>query len=210
MYDAARPFVYDFSRPYRMLLAKMPRRVLLSRLPDAERLTAIRIAGTSPLGALASNVLRAAVTIDVPQDTAASNRLGTSVVDILASAIEMELDTHCDLRDRQAQLLRKAKAFIRAHVDETDMNIETIAQALHVSPRTLSRAFASEGTSVIKWLWRERLEVSYSTLSEGRGTQVLDVAAGCGFTSGSHFSRMFKATYGVLPHTFLRTAAHSH
>jgi AraC family transcriptional activator of tynA and feaB len=210
LYDAARPFVYDFGSPYRMLLAKVPRRVLLSRLPDAERLTAIRISGASKVGSLASTVLSSAVAIDVPQDTVASIRLGTSMVDILASAIEMELDAQGDLRDRQAQLLKKAKDYIRAHLDDTELDVDQVALALHVSTRTLSRAFASEGISVIKWLWQERLETSYVTLSEGRATQVLDVVAGCGFSSRSHFSRLFKARYGVLPHTFLRLPSTSH
>jgi AraC family transcriptional regulator, positive regulator of tynA and feaB len=193
-----------------MLLTKVPRRVLLSRLPDAERMTAIRIDGTSPVGRLASEVLRSAVSIDIPQDTASSSRLGASMVDILASAIEMELDTHEDLRNRQAQLLKKAKAFIHAHLDQTDLTIYTIAQTLHVSPRTLNRVFASEGTTVIKWLWNERLQASHAILSEGRATQVIDVVAGCGFTNGSHFSRMFKTAYGVLPHTLLRHPGQPH
>lgn len=59
---------------------------------------------------------------------------------------------------------------------------------------------------MIRWLWKERLATSYATLSEGRATQVTDVALGCGFASGSHFSRMFKSTYGLLPHTMLRNS----
>lgn len=210
MYDAARPFTYDFSSPYRMLLTKVPRRVLLSRIPDAERLTAIRISGRSQIGALASSVLRSAVSIDVPKDTISSNRLGISMVDILASAIEMELSEHSDIGGRQAQLLSKAKKYIQANLDEPDLNLETISQALHVSARTLSRAFTSENTTVIKWLWKERLEAGYTALSEGRATQVFEVAHGCGFTSGSHFSRLFKERYGVLPNTLLRNNQQPH
>lgn len=210
MYDAARPFTYDFSSAYHMLLAKVPRRVLLSRIPEAERLTAICIPGRSQVGALASTVLRSAVTVDAPMDAVASNRLGISMIDILASVIEMELNTHADLGGRQTQLLKKAKKYIHAHLDEPDLDLETISMALHVSTRTLSRAFSSENTTVIKWLWQERLEAGYSALSEGRATQVFDIAQGCGFTSGSHFSRMFKEKYGVLPNTFLRNDRQHH
>jgi AraC family transcriptional activator of tynA and feaB len=43
LYDAARPFIYDFPQAYRILLAKIPRRAMLSRLPDAERMTAVTV-----------------------------------------------------------------------------------------------------------------------------------------------------------------------
>jgi AraC family transcriptional regulator, positive regulator of tynA and feaB len=206
LYDAARPFVYDFPQPYRFLLAKIPRRAMLSRLPDAERLTAVAVATATPLGSLAANMMRTVAALDAPEDAPTSAKVGTSLVDILSVAIEMELSGCKELRDRQAGLLKRAKDFLRSRLDEPELDVDRIANALHVSSRTLSRAFAAEGTTVIRWLWKERLEAGYNALREGRASQVTDVALGCGFTSGSHFSRMFKSTYGVLPHTLLRGA----
>jgi AraC-like DNA-binding protein len=204
LYDAARPFVYDFPQTYRMLLAKIPRRAMLSRLPDAERLTAVTVGSKTPLGSLAASMLHTAASLDLPADASTAAKVGASLVDILSAAIEVELSGRKELCDRQAGLLKRAKDYMHARLDEPDLDVDGIANALHVSPRTLSRAFAFEGTTVIRWLWRERLEASYTALKEGRATQVSDVALGCGFTSGSHFSRIFKSTYGVLPHTLLR------
>lgn len=206
LYDAARPFVYDFPQSYHMLLAKIPRRVLLSRLPDAERLTAVTVSGATPLGSLAATMIRSAASLDLPVQATASAKVGISVVDLVSAAIEMEFSDRRELCDRQASLLKRAKDYMRAHIDEPELDVDAIANAVYVSPRTLSRAFASEGTTVIRWLWKERLAASHAALSEGRATQVSDVALGCGFASGSHFSRMFKSTYGVLPHTMLRNS----
>jgi AraC family transcriptional activator of tynA and feaB len=208
LYDGARPFVYDFSTAYRILLVKVPRRVMLSRLPEAERLTAVTVDSQTPLGSLACSVILTAAELDLPGDVSASAKVGSSLVDILAAVFETEAAGHRELCDRQAGLLKRAKDYMRSRLDEPELDVDRIANALYVSPRTLSRAFASEGTTVIRWLWKERLETSYVALSGGRAKQVTDLALGCGFASGSHFSRMFKATYGVLPHC--RTAALPH
>jgi AraC family transcriptional regulator, positive regulator of tynA and feaB len=204
LYDAARPFVYEFPTNYQMMLVKIPRKTLLCRLPNAERLTAVKFSSTSPLGGLASMMVRSAVGLNLPGQSSCSAKVGSSLIDILTASFETELQDDNELVDRQAAILKRAKDYIRAHMDDSDLDVEVIARAVHVSSRTLSRAFAAEGISVIRWLWKERLSASHTALSEGRASQVADVALGCGFVSGSHFSRMFKATYGVLPHTLLR------
>lgn len=206
LYDAARPFVYEFPTDYQMMLVKIPRKTMLCRLPNAERLTAVKFSSSSPLGGLASTMVRSAVGLDLPGQSSCSAKVGASLVDILTASFQTELDDDNELVDRQASILKRAKDYIRAHMDDSELDVETIARAVHVSSRTLSRAFATEGISVIRWLWKERLSASYTALSEGRASQVADVALGCGFVSGSHFSRMFKTTYGVLPHTLLRVS----
>jgi AraC-like DNA-binding protein len=208
LYDAARDFVYDFMQPYRILLVRIPRRTLLSRLPDAERLTAVPVGESSCLGSLAAGLMRSASALSVREDTGPLAKVGVSLLEMVSAAFELEVAGRRDLLDRQAALLQRAKAYLRTHIDDPSLEVESIAHALNVSPSTLSRAFASEGTTVIRWLWKQRLETSYTTLSEGRATKVLDIALGCGFASSSHFSRMFKEAYGVLPHTLLRSPAH--
>ncbi|WP_051243209.1 helix-turn-helix domain-containing protein [Azohydromonas australica] len=205
LYDAARNFVYDFTQRYRILLVRIPRRTLLSRLPDAERMTAVTVGEGSCLGSLAAGLMRSANALDVQENTGPLAKVGASLLEMVSAAFETEVAGRRDLLDRQAALLQRAKAYLRAHLDDPNLEVESIAYALNVSPSTLSRAFASEGTTVIRWLWRQRLEASHAALCEGRATKVLDIALGCGFASGSHFSRMFKDAYGVLPHSLLRS-----
>jgi len=54
LYDAARPFSLEFGERYRGLTLKVPRAVLSARLPDIEKLMALRLSGESKLGALAN------------------------------------------------------------------------------------------------------------------------------------------------------------
>lgn len=208
LYHAAKPFVYDFPQCYRILLARVPRRVMLGRLQQAERLTAVTVSSSLQLGGLAAAMMRSAAALDLPGQTTTSAKVGTALVDVISAAIEAEVGDRKDLHDRQAALLKRAKDYMRTHIDDPDVDVEAVANAIHASSRTLSRAFASEGLSVIRWLWKQRLEAGYAALREGRASQVSDVALGCGFVSVSHFSRLFKSAYGVPPHSLLITRRH--
>ena len=86
-----------------------------------------------------------------------------------------------------------------AHLHRAELDIDTIAKAQNVSPRTLNRLFATDGTTPIRWLWQQRLDASYKALAEGHVTQVTDAAMSFGFTDMSHFSRVFKKTFGTSP-----------
>lgn len=207
LYNAAHEFVYDFTEPYRILLVRIPRRTLLSRLPDAERMTAVALGPDSYIGSMAARLMRSASTMPIPEETGPSAKVGSSILELIAAAFELDVAGRRDFRDRQAALLHRAMEYIQAHLDDQDLDVESIAHALNVSQSTLSRAFASEGTTVMRHLWKLRLDVGHMALREGRVSRVLDIALGCGFASASHFSRMFKDTYGVLPHTLLRGSA---
>src|ERR1700722_13326450 len=78
-----------------------------------------------------------------------------------------------------------------------------------VSLRTLNRLFAKIGTTPMRWVWQRRLQASHSALSEGCATSVTDAAFQFGFSEVSHFSRSFKAEYGVSPEQLLKARNHA-
>lgn len=204
VYDTARPFSYEFPAPYRMYLLKVPRAALLARVPQADRLTAMVIGGDSALGELAGGMIRNAAALQLREDTPAAARIGMSIVDVIGAAMDVELGSHDQPVDRRTSLLKRAKDYIQCHLDDPDLDIDRIAAALFVSPSTLGRVFTADGTTVIRWLWGQRLAAGHRMLTEGRASLVTEVALSCGFSSFSHFSRAFKALYGVSPNTLMR------
>jgi AraC-like DNA-binding protein len=203
IYDTARVFMYAFPQHYRVALLKIPRRSLLARVPQAERLTAMIIGGQTALGGLAASMIQNAVGLDL-QDAAAAARIGTSIIDVISAAIDVELAGKTEGPNRHAALYERARAFVRSHLDDPALDVDAIAQALYVSPSTLGRVFSAQGTTVMRFLWQQRLEAGHRALTEGRTARVTEVAMSCGFTSFSHFSRAFKTAYGSPPHTFIR------
>ncbi len=136
--------------------------------------------------------------IDVAQ------RLIGSALDILATTIETELKETTSPLPHRARQLEQVKRYLMANLNETSLGLEQIARSQSIAPRTLNRLFAAEGTTPIRWLWRQRLAASYRALAEGHVRQVTDAAFSFGFSDPSHFSRAFKAEFGLSPQDVAR------
>ncbi len=204
IYDQARPFTMEFGGDTRQIIVTIPRPLLVSRLPEVERFTARRIASASKLGALTATVVRQLVEFETSLDEDVANRVGASALDILATTLEAEFSEDTEGEGRHHARLARVKRYVIAHLDDPEMTIESIAAAQNLAPRTLHRLFSAEGTTPIRWLWQQRLSASYKALAEGRIRHVTDAALSFGFTDLSHFSRVFKKTFGHAPHTLVR------
>jgi AraC-like DNA-binding protein len=74
----------------------------------------------------------------------------------------------------------------------------SVARRLGLSPATLRRRLASEGTSLRSLLLHLRMSLARTLLSDGRAT-VAEVALRCGYESPAKFSRQFARWSGTLP-----------
>jgi AraC-like DNA-binding protein len=204
LYDAARPFSLNFGEQYHSLILKFPRPVLASRIPDIDKVMALKFAGDSRLGALVNSVIRETVSIWHATDEQLAARLSGSVVDIVAVALEHELLGRRGDESRQAVQIERIKRYMLDRLGDAELDITVIAADCHVAPRTIHRLFASEGTTAIRWLWQQRLAASYRALAEGRAKQVSEAAINCGFSDFSHFTRAFKKAFGIVPNSLLQ------
>ncbi|MEU4645497.1 helix-turn-helix domain-containing protein [Micromonospora sp. NPDC023814] len=98
------------------------------------------------------------------------------------------------------------KAFIEQHLGNTDLTPAVIAAAHHVSLRQLHRLFAPEQTSVGAWIRQRRLDRCRKDLADPAqsGLTVGAVGARWGLPDSAHFSRLFRAAFGVPPSDYRR------
>ena len=97
-----------------------------------------------------------------------------------------------------------AHNYIRSHLEDPELTPETLASALNVSRRTLYACFAKYGHSPFALIQQLRLEECRRVLADAT---VLDrtitrIAFDQGFNDISHFSRVFKQTYGSSPRNY--------
>ena len=113
----------------------------------------------------------------------------------------VEINTACDssIQAKRDTIYQKSIDYIEENLDNGDLDITNVSSAACSSPRTLARAFAERGTSVMRHVWTRRLEFSFKLLSEGRVKHVSKAAYLCGFNDLSHFTRTFKKMFGSTP-----------
>jgi LacI family transcriptional regulator len=101
------------------------------------------------------------------------------------------------------RLVALAIRFIRDHATQ-GITADQVYQAAHASRATLQPRFRKEvGHTVSEEIWRTRLRHARLLLLETDLPQA-QVAADCGFTSLSHFSRRFRQETGQSPGQFRR------
>lgn len=203
IYDSARPYLCGYPEGDDQIVLTVPRTLLLEHIPNAEQLLSRTLESQSPLGKLARTMLTEVWSAQTLSDSV-SERLNGSFLDVLSTAFESAFETSdVTHKSHQTQQLLRVKQFLLANLQEQDLTIETIAQATYVSPRTLNRLFAKEGTTAIRWLWLQRLSACRNALLKRQFHHVSDAALSFGFTNLSHFSRAFKNAYGVSPQQLL-------
>lgn len=91
------------------------------------------------------------------------------------------------------------KHYIERHLAEP-LSPALIATAFRISRSHLYRIFSEDG-GVSRYIWIRRLRRAMRMLTQApyQRLPIIAIAFECGFTSGAHFSRSFRAHYGLPP-----------
>ncbi|MFN4290152.1 MAG: two-component regulator propeller domain-containing protein [Permianibacter sp.] len=113
--------------------------------------------------------------------------------------------TTCEpaISDKDQRLLARLQTFLSQHHGDSELDLQRMAAALAMSERQLQRKLqALLNLSPLEYLKLFRLERAATLLQTGLPPG--RVAEAVGFVSAAHFSRCFKARYGVAPGQFRR------
>lgn len=204
LFDSARPYSCTLPEGDDQIVLAIPRKRLQCHIPHYERFLSRTLDNQSPLGSLASSMVLEMWRAQT-QSGVIGDRLNGALLDVLSSAFEATYGSiGLEKTPLQGNKLERAKKHIFANLHDTSLTVESISSAIHVSTRSLNRLFALEGTTVIRWLWRQRLAACHDALVKKAFSQVSEAAFSFGFTNLSHFSHAFKQAYGISPHQLLR------
>lgn len=213
LYDSSRPFdgwTGSACGKVTQIVAQFPKR----RLPLPPRLVDRLIATPMPRDGGFTGLLStflAQVTAAPhqygPRDT---GHLSTVLFDLIAATVAHHLDDPhtVALESRQHALALRVRAFIQHHLGDTDLTVERVAGAHHLSLRSLYRLFEQQGTTPAAYIRHQRLEAARRDLADpGLAARPISAVAACwGFVRPTDFSRAFRTTYGTPPGHYRRTA----
>jgi AraC-like DNA-binding protein len=208
VYDTGRPYTLTFNDTCQMLVLMFPQRFLRLSRDEMRTLTAERISGRKGIGALASPLLKNLVLHVDEFGEDQSARLADNVLDLLSTLFCDRLGKSATPVVGTAQtLLLRIRAFIENHLDDSDLTPDTIAAAAHISTGYLHKLFRMDGTTVSRFIRERRLEhCRRDLLAPDQVTlPVSSIGARWGLVDAAHFSRLFKAEYGLSPREYRLT-----
>lgn len=193
----------DFRMPerFRKLCLLVPIERFEGLLPDSELHVGAHFkAGTNLsklLGACLSTLADNVLTSDEePSDDAVEVAL-----DLLGAALTKNKES----RDRnpRTSLFERIRVFIEKRLDDPELSPSTIARAHSISVRYLHLLFSERGVTVGGWVRFRRLAQCRVALTDVRKERTIkEIAVKWGFSDAPHFSRSFKAAFGISPKAF--------
>jgi AraC-like DNA-binding protein len=207
--------IWDSSQPYRsqalgpttVLTFALPKAMLRRDVAHLSTQTAVPVEGAGSRARLVRPYLCRLVKGLEAGDVAHDEMpLAEAVLSLVRSMYRQ-----ADPRLPGADLLLQVKAFIEDNLGDPRLDADQVAQAHFISRRYLYRLFEAERVGVREWIRLRRLQQSANDLSDpGRAHEgIFSIALRWGFTNPAHFSRCFRATYGLAPRDY-REATASH
>lgn len=210
----------DWSRPHRLehrsvrggqeqaasVTATFPRALLPISADRVERLTAARMSGTEGPGALLAQHLNHITRHPEQFRGADAPRLADLTLSLIATMLAHHLDAEDDVPAdvRQQTTLAQVSAFIDRHLGDPALTPRAVAEAHQLSLRTLHRLFEGKPDGVAGSIRRRRLDRCAAELVDPllRHEPVGRIGWRWGFTDPTHFSRSFRAAYGLSPRAY--------
>nr|WP_245939343.1 helix-turn-helix domain-containing protein [Actinacidiphila glaucinigra] len=205
--ENAKPYEIFFQGPVHAVVVRVPTHVLGLQSSLLGQVAAVRLGSEHPLvGAAVAFFARLARSQGALGETEAALFAQPSV-DLIRAVVTTGLGRDDLAREPlHHTLLQRVEEYVRVHLAEPDLTAARIAAAHHVSVRQLYLTLSRAGIALGDWIRTQRLEECKRELASPvhQFMTVEAIAHRWGFTSAPHFSRVFKAEYGMNPREWRR------
>ncbi len=193
--DLAQPLV-SYEPRSEMISVIVPREKLEDRLPGIAALHGR--APTGPFADLLADYFDLLARWLPRLPASSGEELANATCDMLVTCLRPSLaNTMVAQPQLDAVLVRRAKRYIERELCSPDLSPNSIAASLHVSRRTLYRAF-EPAHGIQKYIQGRRLDKVRKSLADHRNrSKISEIAEEYGFTRADYFSRAFKGRFGL-------------
>jgi AraC-like DNA-binding protein len=165
-----------------------------------------RMSGTEGIGALLAQFLVQVAHHPEQYHAADAVRLGTVALDLASTMLGRHLvaEDTVPTEVRRRALVTQVQGYIQRHLGDATLSPQVVADAHHISLRSLHRLFEAEESTVASYIRDLRLARCRHDLADPglRHHPIQAIAARWGFPDKAHFSRVFRAAHGMTPQTW--------
>ena len=206
LFDSTRPYAFHFhtASAFGHVIVRIPRPALDARGAGLGLATAIAVPYHSAEGRLLSPYLNTLSTLQTLPSTHSIQSLSATALDLIATALGSVALPGSRARRGPQTALARAKRETLARLGDPDLSAADVAAASFVSVRQLHRIFAVAGLTFGGFVRESRLGRCREDLADPRLARrpIAEISARHGCRSAAHFTRSFKARYGMTPRQF--------
>lgn len=208
-------FLLDVDQWFELHTTEMETRALLvetgflrRHFPDYARFSGGVLPGDTSLGRLARSLLDETAAAAARGEAQVARGLAASFLQFLGAAL-LSVAGGQGPADTIDPRLLALQEHLRNSLADPALNVAAMARFLRLGERQVHHLFASQGTTPARWLKRERLAMIARDLRNPRlrGRPVSAIAFDWGYSDAAHFSRSFRAAFGMPPVVWRRTFA---
>ncbi|MFI0467213.1 helix-turn-helix domain-containing protein [Saccharopolyspora sp. 5N102] len=211
VYKASRPYTLDQYDHFRMHIFQVPRQAVALPHSDICAVTATTLPTDSGVAAMLAPFLSMLAKTAATCPPHVGEQLAGTVTDLLTMLISERTGESESAGERNARqaMAQRVREYVNQHLADPDLSPEAIAAHHRISVRYLHKIFEGEGTTISRWIQQRRLEECSRELTRRRHVSptVSAVAQRWGFVNPAHFSRVFRAAYGMSPREWRNAAA---
>ncbi|MFI9169384.1 AraC-like ligand-binding domain-containing protein [Streptomyces lincolnensis] len=207
--DASRPFEKVLPGTFGLTAFHLPRTALDVGDRELRALTATVFSPGGGCADVVASYLGSLARSAAGLAPESAHQLGLTACDLLATLLREQHGRLAPEAPEAARaMLVRVRSFTLEHLADPCLSPQMIAAAHHISVRYLHKLFESEDTTLTKWIRSRRLAMCRRDLARlpVRGANVAAVAQRWGFVSPAHFSRVFRAAYGLSPREWQEAA----
>lgn len=203
--DDSRPYEIRFEKPSRLLVFGFPDELMRRYIQYPQSIAAIHIPGKLGMGGLVSdflsNVWRRCLR-DGEFDVNAG--VTDAILGLVANAYRQTLGSTIDHNSLGAAHRVRIINYIEENLADPTLTPTRISAVFRITTRYLHHLFSEEKETVARYILRRRLEECARALSSPsqRKRTITAIAFDHGFSSATHFGRVFRSRYKMIPREY--------
>jgi len=203
IYDTTGSYAIENPERVEHLIVMLPKDQMAERGVRLGELMARHVGGASGISRVALETMRSTYQ-ELPHMSEDTARGAGEMIMQLVRLSLLELSGQETSVTQREALADRIKSHVARNLRDPQLSIDGIARALNCSRRHLYNAFAGDGETLAGYIQQQRLSACVRELRDNAasGRPITEIALSWGFSSPSHFSRVFRERTGMSPSEF--------